>query len=100
MALGAMTVATGIVGDARVRAVLAALDVPAERGRAASLDCRHDAELAKTQMAGILRPPCLTVAAEDIRHLQLGPEHVRRIKSAAPPEASEAQADFGFAGSY
>jgi len=82
-----------------VRAVLAALDVSAERGRAARLDCRHDAELAKTQMASILCTPCLPVAAEDIRHLQLRPKHVRRIKSAAPPEPSEAQADFGFAGS-
>lgn len=100
MALGAMTVATGIIGDARMSTVLATLDVPAERGRAASLDCRHDAELAKTHMAGIRRPPCLPVAAENIRHLQLGSEHVRRIKSAVPPEASEAQADFGFAGSY
>ena len=46
LTLWTMAVATGIVGDARVRAVLAALDVPAQRGRAARLDCRHDAELA------------------------------------------------------
>jgi len=77
-----MAVATGVVGDARVRAVLATLDVTAERSRAARLDCRHDAELANAQVTGVRHPPCLTVAAEDDRHLQLPPEHGRRVTTA------------------
>ena len=42
LALRAVAVAAGIVGDALVRAVLAALDVAAERGCATGLDRRHD----------------------------------------------------------
>src|SRR5271169_7066057 len=42
LALRAVAVAAGVVGDAFVRAVLAALDVAAERGGAAGLDRRHD----------------------------------------------------------
>jgi hypothetical protein len=38
LTLWAMTVATGVVGDAAVAAILATLDMPAERGRAALLD--------------------------------------------------------------
>ena len=43
LAFGAMPVATGVVGDARVGTVLAALDMTAERGGTANLDRRHDA---------------------------------------------------------
>ena len=52
-------------------AVLATLDVTAERRRATNLDRRHDAALGEAYVAGIGRAPRLTVAAEDIRHLQL-----------------------------
>jgi hypothetical protein len=38
LALGTMAIAAGVVGDAAVAAILAALDVAAERGRAAALD--------------------------------------------------------------
>ena len=60
----------GVVGDAGVRAVLAALDVPAERRRAAALDPRHDLQLAQAYVAGIGSAPCRSVVAEDIRDLQ------------------------------
>ena len=60
-----------------MRAVLAALDMTAERGRATNLDRRHDAPLGKAYVAGIGRAPRLTVAAEDIRHLQLRLGHGR-----------------------
>ena len=53
------------------RAVLALLDVTAERRRAAGLDRRHDAELAMAHMTSVSGTPRLAVAAEDIRHLQL-----------------------------
>jgi hypothetical protein len=38
LALGAMPVAAGVVGDPAVAAILAALDMTTERGRAALLD--------------------------------------------------------------
>jgi hypothetical protein len=43
LTLIAVAIATRVVRDARVGAVFAALDVAAERGRAACLDRRHDA---------------------------------------------------------
>jgi hypothetical protein len=53
-----MAIATGVVGDPAVAAILAALDVAAERGRAAALDGRHHLELAEAQMPGIALPSC------------------------------------------
>ena len=52
--------------------VIAALDVAAEGCGAANLDRRHDTALGEAEVAGIRRAPCLAVAAEDVRHLQLG----------------------------
>src|SRR5215472_4975410 len=42
-----------IVGDAQVGALLAALDMTAQRRRSAALDRRHDLELAEAHMAGM-----------------------------------------------
>ena len=75
LAFWTMPIATGIIGDPRMRAVLAALDMTAERGRTTNLDRRHDAPLSEAYVAGVGRAPCLTVAAENVRHLQLRPGH-------------------------
>ena len=99
LALGAVAVAAGVVGDARVRAVLAALDMTAERRGAADLDRRHDAQLAEAHMAGVGGTPGLAVAAEDIRHLQLRTGHGRRVRPAVPSPCSDVRAGFGSAGS-
>ena len=80
-----MPIAAGVVGDARVRAVLAALDMTAERRGAADLDRRHDAPLAEAHMTLVGRAPGGAVAAEDIRHLQLRPRHGRRDQAGALP---------------
>ena len=81
LALRAMPVAAGVVGDRRVRAVLAALDMAAERRRAAALDGRHDLQLAEAHVAGVGLPPSRAVVAEDIRDLQ------RRARHAAARQA-------------
>src|SRR6266571_5520786 len=52
LTLGTMAVATRVVGDPAVAAILAALDMAAESSRAATLDRRHHLELAKAQMPG------------------------------------------------
>jgi hypothetical protein len=70
LALGAVAVAARVVGDARESAVLASLDVAAERRRTARYNRVHDVKLTGAHMAGIGFTPCLTVAAEDVRHLQ------------------------------
>lgn len=79
-----MAIAAGIVGDAHVGAVLASLDVTAELRRAAGFDCRHDTELTMAHMTRVAGAPRLSVAAEDIRHLQLRVGHVRRAMPEEP----------------
>ena len=71
-----MAIAARIIGDAGVRTVLAALHVAAERGSATNLDCRHDASLGQVQVTGVGGAPRLTMAAENIGHLELRPGHV------------------------
>jgi hypothetical protein len=53
LALRAMPVAATVVGNAPVPAVLAGIDVAAQRGRAAVLDRRHDFELGQAQVTGL-----------------------------------------------
>ena len=65
-----MAVAAGVVGDQRVPAILAARDMPAESRRAATLDGRHDLQLAEAHMTGVGAAPCRPVGAEDIRDLE------------------------------
>ena len=75
LALRAMPVAAGVVGDDGVRAVFTTLDVPAERCRATALDGRHHLQLLEADVSGIVRAPRRPVVAEDVRDLQLGAGH-------------------------
>ena len=52
--------------------VLAALDMPAERGRSALLDRRHDLELTQAHMPGIAPAPVGPVAMKDVGNPSLG----------------------------
>ena len=69
LALRAMPIAAGVVGDAHMRAILAALDMAAESRGAAALDGRHDLQLREAHPSGVGSAPGRAVAAEDIRHL-------------------------------
>jgi len=51
-------------------AVLAALDMAAERGRAAGLDRRHHLELDQAHVAGMCRAPGWSMNAKDICDLE------------------------------
>ena len=73
-----MPIAAAVVGDRRVRAVLTARDMAAERRRAAALDRRHHLQLAEAHMAGIGFTPSRPVVAEDVRNLQRWTGHQRR----------------------
>ena len=70
LALGAVSVATRVVGDPPVPAVFAGLDVTAQRGGAAVLDGRHDLELAEAEMPGMGRAIGRPAAPEDIGDLE------------------------------
>ena len=73
LALWAMPITAGIVGNAQVRAVLAAFDMPTQRRRSATLDRRHDLELAEAHMAGVGGTPSRPAMAENVRHLDRRP---------------------------
>ena len=71
---------------ALVRAVLAALDVAAERGGAAGLDRRHDLQLAEAHMAGVGLAPRRPMGVKDVGDLQAvtrGPRHAAAVRRAA-----------------
>jgi hypothetical protein len=72
-----VTIAAGIVGDAFVRASLAALNVSAERGGAAGLDRRHDLQLAEADMANVGLAPRRPMGAKDVGDLQARPPRGR-----------------------
>src|SRR5271169_586857 len=71
LALWAMPVAAGVVGDDGVpaRLVLAARNVATESRRAAALDRAHRLELAEAHMAAVGATPSGPVIAEDVRDL-------------------------------
>ena len=72
LALRAVPIAAGVVGATNQSAIGTVLDMPAQRRRPARLDRRHDAALGAAEMVGVGLPICRAVAAENIRHLQLG----------------------------
>jgi hypothetical protein len=67
----------GIIRNARVRTVLATVDMAAKRGSATYLDRRHHTSLGEAYVAGIGRAPRLTMATKDIRQFEIRPQHVR-----------------------
>ena len=75
--LWAMTVATRVVGDATVAAILATLDMPAKRGRAALFDRRHHLELTQAHMSGIGSAPVGSMTMKDVCDLQPRAAHGR-----------------------
>ena len=83
LALRAVAIAAGIVGDPLVRAVLAALDVSAERGRATGLDRRHDPQLGGAHVTGVGLAPRRAVGAKDVGDLERGPGHAAVVSRAA-----------------
>src|SRR5271166_401889 len=87
LALRAVAVAAGIVGDPFVRAVLAALDVSAERGRATGLDRRHHFQLGEARVPGVGLPPRRPMGAKDEPHdLETGlTSRVVLTSASAPP---------------
>ena len=71
LALWAMPIATGVVRDAQVRTVFAALDR------------RHDLELVEAHVAGVGRTPSQPAVAEDVRHLDCRARQRPRVSRAS-----------------
>ena len=72
LALRAMPVAAGVVGDADQAAIRAVLGMAAQRRRPAQLDGAHHAPLDAAEMTVMGAAIGVAVAAEDIRHFQTG----------------------------
>ena len=72
LALRTMPVATRVIGDPKVAAVVAAIDMAAERRRPAVLDRRHDLELGKVQVTSLNGAIAGSFSAEDIGDLERG----------------------------
>src|SRR5437773_12180059 len=68
LALGTMPIAAGVVGNPRVTAVTAGVDVPTQSGCAAGDQATHDGCLHRRH--GVASAVCLPVGAENVRHLQ------------------------------
>ena len=78
LALGAMSVAAAIVSVTLVRTAVAALEMTTQGRRAAHLDRGHDASLCRGERRTMLLAIGFTIAAEDVRHFQLGAIHRNR----------------------
>ena len=83
LALRAVAIAAGIVGDAFVRAVLAALDMSAERGGSTGLDRRHHLQLGVAHVTGVGLAPRRPMGPKNVGDLQARPRHAAPVRPAA-----------------
>jgi hypothetical protein len=84
LALRAMPIAAGVVGNGRVAAIVAALNVAAKRSCPARLNRSHHAKCGSVEVAGIAGAKAVAVAAEHVRHLQHRARHGRRYGAGEP----------------
>jgi hypothetical protein len=75
LALGAMPVAAAVVAGTLVKTAVAPFEMTAEGRRPAHLDRGHDALLCRSERRTIGLSIGSTIAAEDVRHFQLGAIH-------------------------
>ena len=81
LALGAMSIAATVISGTLVRTAVAMLEMTTESRRAAQLDRGHDASLCRGERRTMLLAIGFTIAAEDVRHFQLGAIHrTRRLE--------------------
>ena len=77
---GTMPIPAGVEPDPRVAAVIALLHMAAQCGGPALLDRRHDAALPRRERRTRLQTIGLSVAAEDLRHVDRGAMPRRAIQ--------------------
>ena len=87
LALRAVPVAAGVVGDLVGAASAAVQDMPAQCRAAALLDGRHDLELGQAQVAVLRLAPSGSMEAEDVGDFQGGAPHDRRPTTVAASPA-------------
>ena len=94
LTLRTMPIAARVVGDARRAAIVASLDMTAERRRSARRDRAHDAPLGPPHMPGVIAKIGLAMATQDIRDFDCrsiegspGAGHGRRRARSSIPAA-------------
>ena len=70
LAFGTVTVAAGVVSDARCATIIALLDMAPEQRCPARRDGAHDASLDAPEVTGMRLSKRFAMAAENVRHLQ------------------------------
>ena len=80
LTLSAMTVAARVIGDAGEPAIVAALDMTAERRRAAGRDRSDHAPLDPSEVSGVRPLVSLAVAAEDVGQVERRPRRHRLFR--------------------
>ena len=75
LALGAVSIAAAIVAGPLERTAVAALEMTAEGRRPAHFNRGHDAPLCRGERRPMFVSIGFTIAAEDVRHFQLGAFH-------------------------
>src|SRR5262244_912703 len=75
LALWAMAVAAGVIGDLVTPTIFTAQRMSPQRSAAALLDGRHDSELAQAQVPTLSLAPSEPMYTEDVSDLQGGPPH-------------------------
>src|SRR5690606_1046643 len=100
LTLGAVTVTAAVIGDTPMSAVLAGLDVTAERRSPALLDRRHDLELLEAEMPSMGGSIGGPRAAEDIGDLDRGLHWLSRAALRPPSGPSAGRADRRRRGSF
>ncbi len=84
LALRAMPVAAGIIGDVLVATLGASRHMPAEGGGPASFDRRHHLELRQVQVSGMVLAIVWPMGAEDLRTSSLGRGMRRACQPVSP----------------
>lgn len=79
LAFWTMPVAAGVVGDASRAAIIALLDMAAERRRPARRDRAHDASFAAADLPCVIAKIGIAMAAEDVGELDRRPLHARSL---------------------
>ena len=75
LTLGAVAIATRVVGDGLIPAALTGIAMPAEGSGAAALNRSQGLELLEIQARSIAVEKTLALGAEDVSHLHRRPSH-------------------------
>ncbi len=88
LALRAVAIAAGIIGDAGPAAVIAGIDVTTKPGCAAGFDRAHDASFAAAKMAGVLSPVGASMSSKDVGDFE-GRAQPITIPAVSPPAVTD-----------